>query len=712
MNSILAGMRSVFRGFARENAPSRETTPQGYTWTQFGGTSISPRDSFDNVFPYVNAIAQRFSTIIPYAVNADGQRLNPTPPAIAAIYNPNDTYSCLEFLKHIASSILTQSHLDVLVWTHQNGIIMPGGDITPDNIVGYTFLPQSSREYNSSRTDWQHLVTMTVNGVEDTYEFSRLETIALTYSVHPVDPTRGISPAMTIQKWANIDDMIADYERGFFGNGAVPAGMMGIVSESAADFQRDKNRLEDTFRGAGNNNGVVYNMIPVDPITRKPSQTGKLVWVPFQQANDTLDLSNVAGMVNNRMASALAVPDIVRGIDTGQTYANAQMAERAFVENTLQPLCMTIWDKWQFELDRITGGLGYGLNFDLDLPAQADVEQVQAETQQTQVNTLITLINAGASISDAVKALGLPAQYERLTLVSQNSSVSPAIDEPATMARQIETASEFERSLNERERDTYRKALQHCREFFREIIELAQRSTNDRADDLNGIALELVSNLYADYQGLILRYAYQTGKTLAESIEDLAKKDKDIREIWQTLTFEQVQNITRWDELPQVYEAAYLERLKNVALDASRNGFNQIQTLLQQADADGLTFLETQALLSEYVDEQRSTLLARNELVNAERLGSHYSAEAMAGTLHLKVNAIWTSSHDATVCEFCKYMDGKKIALGESFMDKGAEIEINGKTYKNTFLDKTTPDGHPNCRCFETYEVIGVENDD
>ena len=56
---------------------------------------------------------------------------------------------------------------------------------------------------------------------------------------------------------------------------------------------------------------------------------------------------------------------------------------------------MTVWDKFQFELDRITGGLGYGINFTLDIPAQTDVRKVQADTQAVQVDTLIKLINAG-----------------------------------------------------------------------------------------------------------------------------------------------------------------------------------------------------------------------------------------------------------------------------------------------------------------------------
>ena len=301
--------------FDRNHAPSMSPIPMGGNiWQQMGGNTIPLHDTYDNVFPYVNAIAQRFSTVIPYAVDSDKRRIEPAPAPLAALYAPNDTYSCSEFLKIVCATILTQSHLDILIWT-TNG---PGGDITADNIIGYTLLSSNSRQYNSSRSDWYHRVTMDLGDGERVYEFSRDETIALSYSQHPNDPTRGIAPAMTVKKWANVDDMIADYERGFFGNNAVPAGMLGIVSENTEDFQRNRDRLESTFRGAGNNNGIVYNMIPVDPMTHKPSTTSKLVWVPFQSSNNTLDLQTVNDVVNNRLSSALAVPDIIRGIDNGR----------------------------------------------------------------------------------------------------------------------------------------------------------------------------------------------------------------------------------------------------------------------------------------------------------------------------------------------------------------------------------------------------------
>lgn len=720
MNPIFSGIRSALAGLARPDAPSRTTTPQGYMWQQMGGNRIGPRDSYDNVFPYVNAIAQRFSTIIPYAVDGDGQRITPDPAPITALYSPNDTFSCMEFLKYIATAILTQSHLDILVWTSQGGNAVPGGTITPDNIAGYTFLPQASRVYDSSRSNWYHQVTLTVDGVEDTYNFTRMETIALTYSVHPVDPTRGISPAMTIRKWANVDDMIADYERGFFGNGAVPAGMLGIVSETAADFQRDRNRLEDTFRGAGNNNGVVYNMIPVDPLTRKPSEVGKLVWVPFQQANNTLDLTSVSDLVNGRMANALAVPDIVRGIDNGQTYANAQMAERAFIENTLQPLCMTVWDKWQFELDRLTGGLGYGMNFDLDLPAQTDVESIQATTQQTRVQSLIALVNAGATVPAAVKALGLPEEYNRLTLQPVTPTPAPALAStpapqltinntlPTVEAHQVEAAADIEEADDLEKDPAYEKAYKHVSGFYLNLAKLVRRSQNSYEDDLRKLVEQLTDQLYDDYEATILAYARERGITEAQALAELAEINPTFQPVVGNMSPADMAAVTAWEELPAKYAAAYRKRLDTVVQASAGTVTPEIRAILEKADKEGWTRDRLESELTKYCTGSRARLLARNELGNSLLLGDFYAAEAFSEEMGVTLDYIWECSNDNKTCDLCRYLNGKRVPLGGSFLDKGDSITIDGTTYTNTFMDMTTTHAHPNCRCYPIYDVTGV----
>ena len=693
--TILSNLRSGFtNAFGRADAPHAAPTPAGNnTWQTIGGNNIPMHDTYDNIFPYVNAIAQRFSTVIPYAVTSDGRRLDPAPPALSALYAPNDTYSCLEFLKLIASGILTQSHVDILVWTTEG----PGGNITPDNITGYTLLPANSRVYNDTRSDWYHRVTMDLGGGTRQYEFTRNETISLSYSRHPDDPTRGISPAMTIKKWANVDDMIADYERGFFGNNAVPAGMLGIVSENAEDFQRNRARLEETFRGAGNNNGIAYNMIPVDPLTHKPSQTSKLVWVPFQNSNDSLDLQTVNDVVNNRLANALAVPDIIRGIDNGQTYANAEMAERAFIENTLKPLCMTVWDKWQFELDRITGGLGYGITFTLDLPAQTEVEKIQAETQQIRINNLLQLVNMGATVETAVEALNLPDAYRRLDLhpSTPNTPLLPS-------SRKTEKAA---RHGNDTPAEPH--LLTATRVYVNRVIQLTRRSQAGLRDDLETISQQWVNDVEDDLITHLTNYAKKTGLKLEQVITAWAEihPDNPIAVEVQGYTQNDWQKLYNWATLPTNVKTAYLDHLETIANTSSKTITTKTLDILTKADTEQWDAKRLRDELTRLGNEH-AELIARCETVQAQRLGSLYSARNMSETLGVRLQKVWHTSGDATTCDFCKHMEGTTLGLDGSYLDYGASVETGDRTYVNSFENMVTPNGHPNCRCYEDYEVV------
>lgn len=705
MSGFMNGLAHAL-GLARSDAPSRTPTPSGYTWqTMGGGNRIGQHDTFDNVFPYVNAIAQRFSTLTPYAIDSNGQRITPTPAPVAALYQPNDTFSAREFLRFIATSVLTQSHLDVLIWTGSGSIIIPGGNITLNNIAGYTFLPQSSRQYNDNRTDWYHRVNMTINGQPGTYEFTRDETIALTYAKHPEDPTRGISPAMTVQKWATVDDMIADYQRGFFGNGAVPAGMLSIVSADADDFRRNKNRIEDTFRGAGNSNSVIYNMVPIDPVTRQPTEFSKITWVPFQQSNDQLDLATVNSVVNNRLASAMAVPDIVRGIDNGQTYANAEMAERSFIENTLQPLALTIWDKWQFELDRITGGLGYGITFDLDLPAQTDVEQIQAQTQSTKVQTLIALVNAGANPSDAARALCLPDAFANLTLrpTQQAAPVTPTLTIPAQHEHR-----ELARDLTDREKQAYENGLEHLTTFYESIAQIARRSRNGRNDDLNRLADAAARILGDDYRGELLRFASANGRTLLASLRQLAQNNHAIAALLDEHSPAEWSDATIMGELTGALAAEYGERLQRVMRSSARSAYEGIQSIIDKANADDATDSELNDRIHHYVSENRAPLMALNELTYAQRFGSFAMAQKWRDDFKLTIVSTWVTAEDRHVCPFCRWMAGREITVGdEVFMDMDSTVNIEGKDFVNDFEPLQVPPAHGRCRCAAVYRVTG-----
>lgn len=713
---------------ARYDAPSRTLTGD---WQQIGNTTLIPvTDPYDNVFPYVNAISQRFSTLIPYAVDQQGHKLDPQPAPLTALYAPNSTMSCREFLRALATGILTQTHVDVLIWTSDGNQTTYDTPITRDNIVGYTILPTNSRQYTQNRADWYHRTTLLIDDQPQTVEISRQHTISLTYSTHPNDVTIGVSPSQTIRKWASVDDMLADYERGFFANGAVPAGMLGIVSSTPEDYTRNKNRLEDAFRGAGHNNSVVYNWIPIDPTTRRPSDTGKLVWVPFQQSNNTLDLTTLNDVVTERLANALAVPDIIRGIDNGQTYANAQQAERTFIENTLQPLALNIWDKWQFTIDQLTGGLGYGITFDLKLPAQTDIEAQQANITKTKVETLIALVNAGATTSMATRALHLPPEYAQLDLHPQNTTPTTGAEStPTTPTPTTPTTPDPNKTVDGQQQHHQQLAAQYkypdytearalaalmppTQMMMQRIIRLTQRTTAGLKDDLDAIADQWTADVLPDLEDALRAAAKKNGVSLRKTCEAFAAAHPELPlSVTITgMTAAEWKALYDWDTLPLTVETAYKQHLQNVARTSSRNTQTLVRDILKQAREEDWTRDQLKDALRTHVTESRAELLARNEYVNSHRLGELYMSRDVSNQLGVELDKVWTTSHDSGVCDFCSAMDGTRVELDASYLDKGASLEINGKIYANDYEDMQTAAAHPNCRCYLQYKVRGYDD--
>ena len=680
------------------------SNPLTMNWMYGNQTIGTDSDTYDNLFPYINSISQRFATIRPYATSDGSTPLDPQPVAMQALYRPNNMMSGREFLYTISSSILTQTHLDILVWTSTTYGVQPGGQITPDNIIGYTILPPQSRQYSSNMADWTYQVTMADNTV---HTFTRSEVLSLTYSHHPADLTIGVSPAMTVSKWATVDDMIADYQRGFFSNGAIPAGMMSITAENSDDYTHTKDRLEHAFQGAANNNSVVYNMRPIDPATGTPSTQEKLTWTPFQQPNNTLDLNTINSIVSTKLAGAINVPDIIRGIDHGQTYSNAQTAERAFTENTLDPLCALVWDKFQFELDRVTGGLGYAITYQLDLPVQSDIEHVQAETQQIQTQTFISLVQAGATPEQAASALNLPDTYREITLTTNPEPEPEPTQNPVTETPEPPTLEPLKKTSPVE--TPSQKLAANSRKLLHTLTRIAKRHTNsltnNETTELDNAANTWIASSISILTAIMLTNAETTGRDIIKQTLTAAESNPTLKQTLTSMSADTIKALYTWDQLPDNVLTQYRQHLQHAIKQYVSYHYQQIQDILNQAATEQWPAPQLSDALNQYCDGQASQMIAENETTHSQRLAGLYAAENITRHVNgINISKQWktTSKHP---CPFCEHMDGTIIPITSSFMQEGDSITINDTTYGNDYEDKIVADGHPNCRCVLLYHV-------
>lgn len=634
-------------------------------------------DAYRNLFPHIDSLAQSFASLTPYAIDGQGDKLDPLPVPLAAWLDPNPDNSGRQWARNVAASILYNPYTDILVITSDaDGNYDPAAIPTPDNITGYIQLPPDSRRYTGNGS-FTCTARLNIDGQAIQFQAERGHILTFTYSQHPERPATGISPAMTVKKWATVDDFVADYENGFFANNAVPAGIMGIVSQDAQDYENSKRRLE-AARGAGQNGRVIYAPIFVDPATGQETRTAKVTWTPFQQANSTIDVKTLSDVVSQRLDSTFGVPDIVRGIDHGQTYANAEQAYRNFITFTLRPFAVNIYDQFMHELRRITGGaLDWTVSFDLQEPADTDQQKTAAEANQLNTQAFAQLINLGASPEQAAAALGLPDEWAELDA----RPTTPAIADGTTPTISASSASYAARqSLSKTRRKAQSAARRICRQAFKKLLEqtkAASFAADKKQDDTAALATSTAAALLSAYKQLITQAASQTGDNLRQQLKEAAKTNPAIAALLAST--------------PNMYNdaaarQAWLQHLTADCTASFEDAQQRITAMLEDADGD-----DSQA--RRYLNQVRTPLLADNETHLSERHGQSLAASAIAAHYGnvAQIVKTWQTRGDDDVCEDCQAMEGTTIPAAASF---GANCEYDGQ-----------PSCHPNCRCQAVYTI-------
>ena len=205
----------------------------------------------------------------------------------------------------------------------------------------------------------------------------------------------------------------------------------------------------------------------------------------------------------------------------------------------------------------------------------------------------------------------------------------------------------------------------------------------------------------------LTHYAKKTGLKLEQVLTAWAEThpDNPIAIEVQGYTQTDWQKLYDWAKLPTNVKTAYLDHLETIADTSSKTITAKTLDTLTKADTEQWDARRLHDELAR-LGNDHAELIARCETVQAQRLGSLYSARNMSESLGVRLQKVWRTSGDATTCDFCRHMEGTTISLDGSYLSTGASIEIGDRTYVNNFEDMATPNGHPNCRCYEDYELV------
>lgn len=653
-------------------------------------------DEYASQYPNIRAIANEYMTIRPHAIDGNGKQV--PHPALDALYHPNKKDSSVLFAEKIAVSTLSLPITYILVWRNEGGEAKPGGNFgfKGRNIAGYTFLENPAIDIRDGRKYYKI-------GAQ---EFNDLEVMELPGGAKPKNLYAGYSPSMAANRWSTLDSYIADFQKGFFENGAIPAGQFVVTSVSKQDYEDTVKKLQEAHRGAGKNNNVTYTPRPVDPNTNKPADA-KIEWIPYQQSNKDIDFKPLLEHVDNRLSEAYGVSGIIKGVDSNATYNNAEVSENGFAKRAVNPLALRNYTQITHELNRITGGLGVAITYSYQIPAISDAEKVKAETKNIEIQMINSLIEQGYTLDSAVDALELSPAYKLLKQGSGGAVIDndkPDVDEGDEVDNAPDpTKIDGVTPLNKKSKPKAKKKdkkpklelsdeekmEQATRFYMQSTIDRVVQEYKDEPD--NAVQPEpeedeidaYVLAMFAIISAILLTYGeeeYLAGVALAGlNVDDL-----------------------QGFMLPDTAEDSYRAYLRRVATTYGEDTSASIRKVLADSQELGWSRAETEKALKGIMDtdDWRVKRLARTELNNSQNMGKLEGMKSLSS----ETNTDWEKTIDhsgSQPCPLCQSQEGIWTPIEQPLWDLGASINTtneNGEEviYVNDWQTNEANDYHPN----------------
>lgn len=699
--------------------------------------------AYDNTYGSVKTIANAFLAIRPYAIDANGKPLNQCR-LVDVLARPNSRMSGADFREALATMLLTHKSVALLAYHQEGNTAVEGGDITKDNIAGFNFLENYYIQVIDGKKYYKDYERKTV--------WSEDEVIELFAGYDPYDIYSGYSPTQAVKKWANVDDYLAAYEAGLIENNGVPSGQFIITAPTTEDFNNIVDKMESKHRGGGRNNAPMYVHRPVG--TDGNALTEQVEWIPFSQKNSELALEPLFNQANDKIDSAFGVPASIRGVSKENSWASVRSDERIFVTYTVVPFATKVWNRFTTEMNRITGGLGYALTFDIDIPGIAEEEKIDAERKNAELDLIIKAKDAGFTLDSIIDAFDLSTAYKTLENGSSDETDiendKPEVDEGGEVENAPETESEKSSDpkghsqgctchtlATKDSKDTDKKRRTELEDVLRKAmldqIEAIIKENNGRpqtaTDELSELDINADGVIDAQDAEEIRESLYMipsepteeqtnnlTKAMLAVIIAIMIARGMKEQEVVIKLIHDkglEVPDTPNYspDNVERTTYGSYLTRLARDFLTENDNRAKQsaLQTIIE-AGQDGR--VPTRREIAENIrkrvadDEWRIQRIARTEEHRANQLSQIDAIEKLQAMTSAKIYKIWHRNPTSNSCEFCIHMDGTKEPVSTPFIRQGETvIGEDGGIFQNTYQNIEGAYAHPNCACYLTFEV-------
>lgn len=650
--------------------------------------------AYENLFAQVRPLINDMKAVIPYGVGRNGARLPMAKTqALEKLLDPNISMSWGEFSDAMFATWLTEDELNIRVHKNRRG-----------NVEGYTILPVGSRRVKPSGAYY-----WTIEGQNGTIEEIGEDQVAtLRFSRNPRNLDRGVSPASASFVWSQIDDLVSQYQKAFFENGAVPATITFIKARTRDAYEKKRMKLEAGLSGAKNHNKTVYIW---RQLLDDGSEGDEMEVKTIQGTNATLAIKDIIEIVNDKLNKAVGVSNFILGDDSSAKYDNAELSDYQFIKRRVHPALMSFWSQFQHEMDRIMGGLGYAIQFDLELPELTERLKVKAETAKIQTETLRDTIIAGSLPTAAVKALGLSEKWlpvaqgmyaEKLRddAIEERGMYAYTINVQQGASRGVETKDAVvvkedaenatERKIEALDGEIYEPVFNPNEKVEKEIYDmLVSYAEQIAAENPNIDQAELVDRL----TDIFMDEAEKGSIDGADAVQVLLKGEPVAEEIAKMFADDGY-------KLSEGFKKSLFERTGKLVNNFEGKTRENVASVLAKAAEESWSKSQIKSELVKSIPRDRAELIARNETVYAVKAGRIETDKFLEDNYGVKIGLVWKIS-DNGACDVCKAMDGTVVKCGEAFPDHAEFEGIEQHWEHSSWNDQgECPNAHPNCRCY------------
>lgn len=291
---------------------------------------VRPYEQVSWVFAAVKVVAQNIAGV-PLAFyrgerTADRMVDLKTNPALQAWKKPNPWMGRRRFWEFVTSIFWLDGEVAVVKESATDarlGAIEPPAELWP--LSGKLFEAVYTDQTQNTVAFWK----LTVAGKETLYQPHEIVWLR---DIDPSDPRRGLGRVQAALSAALQDFNASQWNATFFGQGAIPGGVIESEKGLSADqVGMVRSQFEDRHAGAGKAHRIAV-------------LAGGLKWTQTQVAQRDMDFAGLRTLSRDEILAVLGVPKIMVGIVEDYNRATASSAKAILFENTLLPV-MAAWEE-------------------------------------------------------------------------------------------------------------------------------------------------------------------------------------------------------------------------------------------------------------------------------------------------------------------------------------------------------------------------------